>query len=328
VGKQLAMFLRRCAPHSHDLRQYFPRFRRHGSGFSAADGTSHAAGISAPDEVRPAAGWRPGNGRSETGTLSNIPYCGTPPIPGTLIERWNGDPILILLLAAIAGLHLLRAPENRASAAAGWAVAALALVSPLCALSVSLFAARVGQHMLLILVAAPLIARALPRGRSSPWWSAAVFTLVLWFWHMPAPYDATFRSVAAYWAMHVSLFGSAVWLWRDLLRHRPESGLAALAAGSFASMAMGLLGAVLTLASHPLFLLHLATAPAWGLSAIEDQQLGGIIMWVPGGLLFLWAVLRSMVLLWHRLEELDAGSAPPPLAFGERSPSPANAGAE
>jgi putative membrane protein len=261
--------------------------------------------------------------------LSNIPYCGIPPIPGTLIERWNGDPVLLILLASIASFHLLKAREDRASAAAGWGVAALALVSPLCALSVSLFAARVGQHMLLVLVAAPLVARALPRGRGSPWWSAGLFTLALWFWHMPVPYDATFRSVPIYWAMHASLFGSAVWLWRDLLRHRPESGLAALAAGSFASMAMGLLGAVLTLASHPLFLWHLATAPAWGLSAIEDQQLGGIIMWVPGGLLFLWAVLRSMVLLWRRLEEPEgaaAGGAPPP-DFA-RSPFPAKAGAE
>jgi putative membrane protein len=213
--------------------------------------------------------------------------------------------VLIAALLALAALHIWRAPDRRVSAALGWAVAALAFLSPLCALSVSLFSARVGQHMILVLVAAPLIGGALPppRGRRGAVWpSVAAFTATLWLWHMPVPYDATLRSVPLYWAMHVSLFGSAIWLWRQLLGHRPGEAFAALAGGTVASVQMGLLGAVIALAGHPLFLWHLSLTEAWGLSPLADQQLGGILMWVPGCLFFLWAAIRSLVLLWATLE--------------------------
>jgi putative membrane protein len=81
-----------------------------------------------------------------------LPYCGTPPSPETLLSRFNLDPVLIAALVAAATLHWLyrRSREGGYLAGAGWAVTTLALISPLCALSVSLFAARVGQHMLLI----------------------------------------------------------------------------------------------------------------------------------------------------------------------------------
>ncbi len=67
-------------------------------------------------------------------------------------------------------------------------------------------------------------------------------------------------------------------------------------------MQMGLLGAVLTFAGHPLFWPHLLTAPLWGLTALRDQQLGGVFMWVPGIGLFLFAALRSLSRLWSTLE--------------------------
>ena len=224
-----------------------------------------------------------------------MPYCGAPPIPGSLLLRWNLDPVLLLALLALSLLHWRSAPNAlRRIAAAGWAVTALALISPLCALSVSLFSARVGQHMVMILIGAPLIARALPGPRSHRWlWPAtAAFTGFLWLWHLPAPYAATLHSDAIYWAMHTTLFFSAVILWRELLAlgGRP---LTLVAAGTAASMQMALLGAVLALAGHPLFAWHIATTGAWGMTALADQQLGGVLMWVPGGLLFLWLGLRT-----------------------------------
>jgi putative membrane protein len=65
---------------------------------------------------------------------------------------------------------------------------------------------------------------------------------------------------------------------------------------------MGLLGAVLTLAARPLFQWHAVTTQAWGLSPLQDQQLGGALMWVPGLALFLWSALRSLGRLWGSLE--------------------------
>jgi putative membrane protein len=161
--------------------------------------------------------------------------------------------------------------------------------------------------MILLLAAAPLIAFALPVSTLAPnrrglWMCAALFFAALWFWHMPIPYDSTFRSTLAYWSMHLSLFGSAILLWRELMHHRTEDTFKALMAGLLTSMHMGMLGAVLALASHPLFSAHLLTAPPWGLNALQDQQLGGSIMWIPGIALFLWTALRSFRRMWVALD--------------------------
>ena len=73
-----------------------------------------------------------------------------------------------------------------------------------------------------------------------------------------------------------------------------------MAVGFLSSMQMGLLGAILTLAERPLFTPHLLTTQAWGFTPLEDQQLGGALMWVPGIALFLWTSLRSLQQLWGR----------------------------
>lgn len=243
--------------------------------------------------------------------MTSLPYCGAPPDPGELLSRFNLDPVLIVALALLAGAHLRwlgRAGHPWRAAAAGWGLAAFALLSPLCALSVSLFSARIGQHMLLALVAAPLIALGLPR-RGDPSGrviaaNAAAFAVALWFWHMPGPYLATFRSDWVYWTMHITLSGSALLLWRDLVQHRAAGGLGVLAAGAATSVQMGLLGAILTFATVPLFPVHFATAPVWGFSPLGDQQLGGLLMWVPGMLFFLIAAKRSLDIVLVR--DVDA----------------------
>jgi putative membrane protein len=242
--------------------------------------------------------------------LNPLPYCGLPPLPSELLTRFNLDPVLIVALLGLAALQLWRvggrAEGRRSCIIAGWVVAAAAFISPLCALSVSLFAARVAQHMLLVLVAAPLIALGLPlrrTGRGWPVWvSAMVFFLAIWFWHMPVPYESTFTSVTSYWLMHLTMFGSAIWLWRELLYAANDHAAATLIAGALTSMQMGMLGAFLALAGHPLFRWHLLTTWSWGLTPLEDQQLGGAIMWVPGIAFFLWVAVRSLMRLWASLD--------------------------
>lgn len=240
--------------------------------------------------------------------VQGVAYCGIPPVPGALLGRFNLDPLLIGCLATAALLHLAwcrRSARHAWAPLAGWGIAAAAFLSPLCALSVALFSARVAQHMLLILAAAPLIASALPRaGRGSLglWPATIAFMVALWLWHMPGPYDATLRSTPLYWAMHLSLFGTALWLWRALIGHAPNDAVNVLAAGVATSVQMGLLGAVLTLGSHAWFAVHFLTTQAWGLTPLADQQLGGVLMWVPGCLILFWAALRSFHLLWRTLE--------------------------
>ncbi len=255
-------------------------------------------------------------------------YCGSPPDPGTLASRWNLDPTLIALLVlalAAYGAATRWRPSGqtptRAQAAcvlSGWAIGSLALVSPLCALSVSLSAARVAQHMVLAAVVAPLLALGLPRRLRlhplEPLAAAAVFGAILWTWQTPAPYDATFRSPGVYWAMHLSAFGAAFWLWSTLFAVGGRRLGAALAAALLASLQMGLLGAILTFANRPLYAPHALTTAAWGLTPLGDQQLAGAIMWIPAGLILAAALVGGLATVLrdaeHRAAARFAASEP------------------
>ena len=240
-----------------------------------------------------------------------------PPLPGELWSRFNPDPAVITAIVAVAALQYWRL--RRADVLArhctllGWGVACLVFVTPLCALSSALFSARVAEHMILVLVAAPLIASGLPhlRHARSLWAltaSALAFFAALWFWHMPGPYQATLVSVAIYWLMHVTLLGSAAWLWRALLDHPVERSAAAFVVGALTAMQIGVLGAIMSLGDHALFRWHLITTWSWGLTPLADQQLGGVILWVPGVALFVWSAIRSLARFWAALEPMRSAN--------------------
>jgi len=211
----------------------------------------------------------------------------------------------VLFAFALAQFLSMEDRRSRTFAVCGWLAAAVAFISPLCALSVSLFSARIAQHMILLLIAAPLIALGWPRwnvGARSLWMTSIAFMAALWGWHMPTPYDATFSSTALYWSMHITLFGSGILLWRELVYHPTRRSGLVLLIGLLTSIHMGLLGAILALARRPLFLPHFTTTQIWGLTPLQDQQLGGTLMWVPGMALFLWVSIRSLRRLWNALE--------------------------
>jgi putative membrane protein len=247
------------------------------------------------------------------------PYCGQPPDPVDLLERWNLDPLLIAALVALLATYWIarrdETPWRRATFVAGWSAGALALISPLCPLSVSLFSARVGQHMILTTVAAPLLALGRPfpvRTPGSGAWdlaAAAAFGGLLWLWHAPGPYAATFNGDLVYWTMHLTLFGSALWLWSRLF-DQPERRLGAtLAAALITTLQMGFLGAIITLGSRPLYAPHILTTAAWGFSPLQDQQLGGVVMWIPAGVIFLAAILAPVAVALRRAEARSLAQA-------------------
>ncbi|ALN74307.1 cytochrome c oxidase assembly protein [Aureimonas sp. AU20] len=235
-------------------------------------------------------------------THSSIPYCGLAPAPADLLLAWNLDPVLLALLClglALGWRHLGRT-ENPGRArrfhALAFAVVFLAFVSPLCALSSALFSARVAHHLLLIALAAPLLALAWPGRRASLPGLCALALLhvvLVWVWHAPAPYAAALSSDALYWLMELTLLGSGVLLWRALLA--PGAPLARVLLVHLCIVAqMGLLGALITFAPAPLYAPHVLTTEAFGLSALEDQQLAGLLMWVPANLPYLLAALLAL----------------------------------
>jgi putative membrane protein len=230
-----------------------------------------------------------------------IAYCGPAAIPDDFWMRWNFDPAL---LAALAGLAFAVGRGHSANARAGWGAIALMLlvfVSPLCALASALFSARVFHHVLLVAAVAPLLALAFPLRRlGSPSLAilVAVNAIILWLWHAPAPYEWGLASVPTYWLMQGSLLVSAWLMWRAILAPTAEPGPALLALAATIGQ-MGLLGALIVFAPRPVYLVHLASTAPWGLSPLTDQQLAGLLMWVPAmlpylgvGLWLAWSNLR------------------------------------
>lgn len=235
-------------------------------------------------------------------------YCGPAPTPATLPASWNTDAAAAVLCLLLIALYAMRGERDRraAFALAVLLVAAL-FMSPLCALTAALFSARAVHHVLLVAVAAPLLAASFPtRSGGRPRGLAllvALHGLVFWAWHAPALYNAAIRSPGLYWLMQLSLLGTGVLLWRAVLRDtRTGAALLVLLA---TVVQMGFLGALLTFAREPLYPAHFLTTAAFGLDPRQDQQLAGLVMWVPAALPYLAAAL------YLAFVRLGAGTAEP-----------------
>jgi putative membrane protein len=267
-----------------------------------------------------------------TGALP-VAHAGGGAAPAGLWTAWSLDPAVLagLAVAAIAYAAGLRrlwragpgAPSGGQAAcfAAGLATVALALLSPLDTFAHLLFVAHMAQHMLLVMVAAPLLvlgAPGLPLAVAlAPVWRRRLAQLrhlpatqttrdlltrplvawgvhvgTLWAWHLPGPYQAALASDAVHAAEHASFLGTAVLFWWVVLsrqgRRRLAPGFAVLYL--FAAALQGsALGALLTFAPAPLYPLQAAAAPPWGPAPLADQQLAGLVMWVPADLVYLGA---------------------------------------
>lgn len=234
--------------------------------------------------------------------LLTEPYCGPAPEPGFLLSAWNFDPLPLAFAAALLVAYSRRRPDAASlrGGAAFWpglAILLLLFLSPLCALTTALFSARVAHHVLLVAVAAPLVALAFParRGQGGPLaLLVGLHALVFWVWHLPQAYAFGIAGAIPYWAMQASLFLTALFMWRALLAAPPGAALLALLA---AIIQMGMLGALLTFAGRPLFEPHLATTIPFGLTPLQDQQLGGLVMWVPALAPYIWAAVRPLMRL-------------------------------
>lgn len=228
-----------------------------------------------------------------TDARSWTPYCGAAPAPAEWAMRWNLDPLLLAALALAAFAFIRFGPAERRARIcfwSAWGLTVLLFVSPLCALSSALFSVRVVHHALLATVIAPLLARAMPElplsGGPLRWTAAHVLTL--WFWHAPPAYDWALSSDGIFWAMQLSILATATGFWAAVRRAPAPAALAVLL---FSMAAMGLLGALITFAPVPLYAPHLLSAALWGWQPLEDQQLAGLVMWVPASLLYLAAAL-------------------------------------
>lgn len=225
-------------------------------------------------------------------------YCGPPPLPDELWGRWNLDPWLIGVMALSVLLFALRPASLRERQCFYGALAVLALVfiSPLCALTVSLFSARVVHHVLLVALAAPLLARALlahrPKLSSLLTPLAVLHTLVFWLWHAPGLYEQALSFTPIYWLMQTTLLASATLLWAAIFNASAPRAIGTLLV---LTIQMGLLGALLVFSQAAVYAPHFATTLAFGLDPLADQQLAGLIMWVPASLPYLAIALARLL---------------------------------
>ena len=212
--------------------------------------------------------------------------------------------------------------------AAGWMSLLLALNSPIHSIGEQLFWVHMTQHEILVLISAPLLVLAQPlvaflwalprRWRdhvgdlskfkpvsavwafvSAPLAAWILHAVALWIWHAPPLFDATLHSDAIHALQHISFLGSALLFWWALIhRHGARLGKGAAVVYVFTTAAhTSILGALLTFYGS-----YVGTAPLWNLTALQDQQLGGLIMWVPSGTLL---TLIGLALLASWLRESD-----------------------
>jgi len=209
--------------------------------------------------------------------------------------------------------------------ALGWLSLLIALNSPIHELGEQLFWVHMAQHEILILVAAPLIALGHPivvflyafptewRRRLSgitrvptlhTLWSTITNPIVawllsaaaLWIWHLPWLFDKTVDNDWMHAAQHTSFFLTALLFWWPLASRRPAMGYGAGILYLFTTaLHTSILGALLTFATRAWYRPYFATASAWHLTPLEDQQLGGLIMWIPGGSVLLVVALVLLV---------------------------------
>ncbi len=276
--------------------------------------------------------------------MLTLAHAARPLAPHDLASAWSPDPLLLggLLLAWLVyrrgqpggvGRHT---DARRARCFAGaLLILFVALVSPLDALAGALASAHMVQHVLLILVAAPLLALAAPASallRGSPLavrqasgrWRRRlrlsprrlrvlggpivvwlVHVVAVWFWHGAVPYDAALRSEALHFLEHTSFLVTGVLFWRVIVGVRGGAtrlphGLGVLLLFATAMQSV-FLSVLLTFARTPWYTGYTTTS-VWGLDPLADQQLAGVIMWIPGGLIYLGAAL-TLVVVWLRTIE-------------------------
>jgi cytochrome c oxidase assembly factor CtaG len=237
---------------------------------------------------------------------------------------------------------------------AGIAVLLIALDSPLDEMSEQLFAAHMTQHLLLMLAAPPLliwsrplsawlwafpaaqrrwIGRAWLRSgplirtiqflsRPIPAWLACAGAL--WLWHLPGPYQVALAHPGVHVLEHTSFFVTSLMFWNVALNPRSTvlgAGGVLLFVATFA-LQNGLFGALLAFAGRPFYAAHVHTTVAWNLTPLQDQQLAGLIMWIPAGTVHLLA-LSVLFVQWLQSAERNAARRAYTVPGPRRSGNPA-----
>jgi putative membrane protein len=244
------------------------------------------------------------------------------------VSTWDAAVLLMLAILAmlyIAGSRVLARRgacvhwRERVCFWAGWLALVLSVAPPLDAAASHTLSAHMLQHELMMIVGGPLLAAgrpmipalwALPAAvRAVPWWRAqpsamvaALFhAIAVWIWHAPILYEAAVLNEGIHALQHASFVLTAGLFWWTLIYGR--YGRAAYGASAlyvFVTMVhSGVLGAIFALSGSPFYDLYVQRAATAGVEPTADQQLAGLFMWIPAGVVLTLAGL-ALVFAWIR----------------------------
>ena len=254
--------------------------------------------------------------------------------------RFEVHPSVLIGCAAFLGLYLwavgpLRRKYNWAenvdrvrvaSFSAGIFVLFVALNGPIHELSdFYLFSAHMVQHLLLTLIMPPLLLigcppwllRALFKPRvigatmrfvTGPLIAFAIYNLVFSGWHFPQFYNWALENHNVHIAQHLMFIAAAVLMWWPVVEPLPEMVRMQTPVRIIYLFALGIpmsvVSALITLSAGPIYPWYVEAPRVFGLTALEDQQMGGMIMWVPGMMVF-WVAITVLFFRWSKREEKE-----------------------
>jgi putative membrane protein len=299
-----------------------------------------------------------------------LAHDGAPHGAAGIWSAWNWDPLILLSLTLPGWLYLrgVRFLWRKAGKGRGVGVRHIlafstgllalfaALISPLDTLAAALLSGHMVQHLLLIMVAAPLLVLGAPpaaqiwsipaswrvdlsrwwrrqsglkaawSGISNPWVAWLAHALAITAWHIPRFYEAALLNDFIHLLEHASFFLTALLYWRAVFRSGAHGQLnhgASMLYVFSMMMYQGVLGALITFSRSPWYPIYEESAAAWGLTLLEDQQLAGSIMWVPGNFVFL-VVFIWLLWQWFQAMERRQLAAHNPSAADRRGPGGIN----
>jgi cytochrome c oxidase assembly factor CtaG len=217
--------------------------------------------------------------------------------------------------------------------AAGWLLMGVALVSPLHQLSLQLFSVHMVEHEIVMAAAAPLLVLARPLAPmlwafpakwrqsvarsaklmayllgwdilSQPLIATILHAVAIWVWHIPVAFEAALVHEPLHWLQHLSFLVTALFFWWAMFQSRRQG--AAVMDLFFTAMHTAFLGVLLVMASRPMYPLQSLLSQHYGLDPLADQQLAGLIMWVPAGTVY---VAAGLWIAWQWIGRSSCSSA-------------------
>lgn len=192
-----------------------------------------------------------------------------------------------------------------------------------------LFSGHMVQHLVLTIVAPPLLLigtpgwmfrpalkvpaiNAVAKRITTPIAAFTIFNVVLAAWHLPPLYNTAMYSHEVHIIQHLMFMTASVIMWWPMLSPLPELPRLSYPGQMLYSFVMTLPMTVISIyivyADHVLYPAYASAPRLWGLSPLEDQRLGGLIMWIPGGLFF-YLITSVIFFKWSRTQRDDAAGA-------------------